>query len=236
MGDWIWRYAKLIANIPAAIASARLPNWARLVCVLLGIAIVCWFLLRQPELELPQLEAISPIDQIAFRSHWELRFPEFRRYFEKFAEEQDVDWRLLSVIGYQESKWLEDAVSPTGVRGIMMLTRRTAKEVGVADRTDPGESIAGGAQYLRYLLRRAPTDLDADEQTWFAVSAYNGGIGRLGKAYRKWRGSTTATASWREFESSMLNGNVDPLVRTAMLYTRRVRDYYHLADWITKTE
>ncbi|MEM7026579.1 MAG: TRAP transporter small permease subunit, partial [Pseudomonadota bacterium] len=33
----------------------------------------------------------------------------------------------LAAIGYQESHWRSQAVSPTGVRGIMMLTESTAE-------------------------------------------------------------------------------------------------------------
>ena len=41
------------------------------------------------------------------------------------------------------------AVSPTGVRGIMMLTEATADYLGIEDRVDPRNSIFGGAQYFR---------------------------------------------------------------------------------------
>ncbi len=41
--------------------------------------------------------------------------------FEKYAEE--IDWRLLAAIAYQESHWDAQATSPTGVRGMMMLTK-----------------------------------------------------------------------------------------------------------------
>ena len=57
--------------------------------------------------------------------------------------------RLLAAIGYQESHWNPRAVSPTGVRGVMMLTADTAKQLGVSNRRDPRESILGGARYLR---------------------------------------------------------------------------------------
>lgn len=229
-------YSNFVGRILSTLRWIRLPNWVKLSAVLFGLVLVCWFLLREPTIESPQLETISPIDRIAFHSHWELRLPTFRPLFEQFAQKHNVDWALLSVVGYQESKWLQDAVSPTGVRGVMMLTRRTAKEVGVSDRTDPEQSIAGGARYLNYLLGKAPDDLDLEGQKWFAVSAYNGGIGRLRKAYKRWRKSTSAGAVWLDFENAMLTEHPDPLIRTAMLYTKRVRDYHRLAVWILKTE
>ena len=47
--------------------------------------------------------------------------PDLQPLFEKYAEE--IDWRLLAAISYQESHWDAQATSPTGVRGLMMLTK-----------------------------------------------------------------------------------------------------------------
>ena len=41
--------------------------------------------------------------------------PQLKPLFEKYAEE--IDWRLLAAIAYQESHWDAQATSPTGVRG-----------------------------------------------------------------------------------------------------------------------
>src|SRR5690625_7012028 len=65
------------------------------------------------------------------------RLPELKPLFEQAASEYGLDWRLLAAIGYQESHWDSRAVSRTGVRGIMMLTQRTARQLGVEDRIDP---------------------------------------------------------------------------------------------------
>lgn len=55
---------------------------------------------------------------------------------------------LISAIMYQESKGDEDAVSHTGVRGLMQITGETAEGLGI-DRLDPGQSIEGGSRLLR---------------------------------------------------------------------------------------
>ena len=68
--------------------------------------------------------------------------------------QQQLDWRLLAAIGYQESHWNPEAVSPTGVRGIMMLTQTTAGSIGVDDRVDPAQSINGGADYFMQIKSR----------------------------------------------------------------------------------
>ena len=75
------------------------------------------------------------------------RMPIYKASFKKTAQQYDLDWHLLAAIGYQESYLKPDSVSPTGVRGIMMLTNSTAKAMGVSNRTDATQSIQGGAKY-----------------------------------------------------------------------------------------
>ncbi len=94
-------------------------------------------------------------------------------------QETDIDWMLLASIAYQESHWKADAVSPTGVKGIMMLTNAAAKEVSVMDRTDPIQSILGGAQYLLNVKDKIPDRITEPDHTWFALAGYNVGFGHL---------------------------------------------------------
>jgi membrane-bound lytic murein transglycosylase MltF len=82
----------------------------------------------------------------AFVRHLNQRFPDYQTSFEAAERETGIDWRLLAAIAYQESHWDADAVSPTGVEGLMMLTAKTAQIVGVKDRSDPHQSIMGGAR------------------------------------------------------------------------------------------
>lgn len=91
----------------------------------------------------------------------------------------DLDWRLLAAMSYQESHWDPLAKSPTGVRGLMMLTLATAKDMGVSSRLDPEQSIRGGAQYFSGLLRRVPDRIQQPDKTWLALAAYNIGLGHL---------------------------------------------------------
>ena len=119
------------------------------------------------------------VGTVEFRRHFSRRLPEYRELFQQAAEEHGLDWHLLAAVGYQESHWRPDAVSPTGVRGIMMLTQRTARELGIEDREDPASSIRGGAEYLAKTLRRIPDDIAEPDRTWMALAAYNVGFGHL---------------------------------------------------------
>jgi membrane-bound lytic murein transglycosylase F len=107
------------------------------------------------------------------------RLPALRPHFEAAAAETGYDWRLLAAIGYQESHWRADAVSPTGVRGIMMLTRSTARRVDVEDRSDPRQSILGGARYLRIVEQKIPDRIQAPNRLWLTLAGYNVGFGHL---------------------------------------------------------
>ena len=106
------------------------------------------------------------------------RLPRWKEEMERVAKEYDLDWELLAALSYQESHWNPRAKSPTGVRGLMMLTRATARELGV-NRLDPIESIEGGARYFVQAREKIPERIREPDRTWMALAAYNVGYGHL---------------------------------------------------------
>ncbi len=102
-----------------------------------------------------------------------------KAYFEQSGYDSGEDWRLLAAIGYQESHWEPEAVSPTGVRGIMMLTHETATDMGIGDRAGAAESIRGGAAYLHQMRDLIPDHIPEPDRTYFAIAIYNLGYGHL---------------------------------------------------------
>jgi membrane-bound lytic murein transglycosylase F len=130
------------------------------------------------------IEGFDYMGARTFLAHIEQRLPLYREAFEEAASQIQLDWRLLAAMGYQESHWDPGAVSPTGVRGIMMLTRAAAAEVGVEDRVDPLESIFGGARYFAGLKARLPERIREPDRTWLALAAYNIGLGHVEDARR----------------------------------------------------
>ncbi|MDO9188874.1 MAG: membrane-bound lytic murein transglycosylase MltF [Sulfurimicrobium sp.] len=105
--------------------------------------------------------------------------PKFRPLFHRAQLQTAQDWRLIAAIGYQESPWDPLATSPTGVRGLMMLTGDTADRLGVTDRLDPKQSILAGARYVNYLKDTVPERIPEPDRTWMALAAYNIGYGHL---------------------------------------------------------
>jgi len=130
------------------------------------------------------VESYEPVGTFTFMRQMRERLPPLRPYFEEAAAAHDLDWRLLAAVGYQESHWNPDAVSRTGVRGVMMLTRRTARQLGIEDRRDPEQSIKGGARYLRSMIDRVPERIGYPDRMWLGLAAYNVGYGHLEDARR----------------------------------------------------
>ncbi len=119
------------------------------------------------------------VDLARFKRRIERRLPRYRAAFEQAEAETGLPWTLLAAVAYQESHWRPDARSFTGVRGLMMLTRLTAREMGVSNRLDPEQSIQGGSHYLARLLKRLPESVTGEDRLWFALAAYNVGYGHL---------------------------------------------------------
>jgi len=122
---------------------------------------------------------INPVDSQTFLRRVRLRLPKYEKMIQEVALEYQLDWPLLAAISYQESHWNPYARSPTGVRGMMMLTSRTAKEMRVENRLDPLQSLRGGSRYFKKTKRLLPADITEPDRTWFALAAYNIGRGHL---------------------------------------------------------
>jgi len=181
-----------------------------------------------------------------FIRHYESRLPRYRKTFEEAGARFGIDWRLLAAIGYQESHWRSQAVSPTGVRGIMMLTEDTANYLGLEDRVDPVSSIFGGAQYYERQTERIADTVDEPDRTWMALAAYNVGFNHIKDARQivEWTGGNPDT--WVDISKAL------PLLAQRkwysrvpfgyargwepVLYVNNIRAYFNILKWLTGNE
>jgi membrane-bound lytic murein transglycosylase F len=124
-------------------------------------------------------KSLDEAGALTFSSHIDSHLPKWEQYFRDTADKFGVDWLLLAAMSYQESHWRANARSYTGVRGLMMLTRNTAKQIGIKNRTDPQQSIYGGAKYFTQITNRLPTRIKNPDRLWMALAAYNVGLGHL---------------------------------------------------------
>ena len=183
----------------------------------------------------------------SFIDHLYERLPRYANVFREAAQKHDLDWRLVAAMGYQESLWQKDAVSPTGVRGLMMLTRNTARHMGIQDRTDPEQSIRAGAAYLRQLLDRLPDDIPDPDRTWMAVAAYNVGLGHVEDARKITEYQGDDPDRWADVRERL------PLLKKpdyyrytrhgyarsgaqSVLYVQHVQRYYDQLVWASASE
>ncbi|MGZ5686026.1 MAG: membrane-bound lytic murein transglycosylase MltF [Usitatibacter sp.] len=122
---------------------------------------------------------ITAVDSGTLLERIVTHLPKLRPLFVEAELASGIDWRLVAAIGYQESHWDPLATSPTGVRGLMMLTEETADRLQIKDRLDARESILGGARYFALLREQMPPRIPEPDRTYLALAAYNIGVGHL---------------------------------------------------------
>ena len=189
---------------------------------------------------------INRLDNVDIANFLELRQSLLPRYRAAFKEAQDItgiDWRMLAALGFQESHWDPLATSPTGVRGLMMLTSDTADRMQLTDRLDPHQSILAGAQYLQELKDALPERITDPDRTWFALAAYNIGLGHLedARVLTQRRGGnpdlwvdvkkSLPLLSRYEYHSTLKHGYCRG--GEALVLTENIRNYY---DILARTE
>ncbi|HHJ12986.1 MAG TPA: membrane-bound lytic murein transglycosylase MltF [Gammaproteobacteria bacterium] len=193
---------------------------------------------------------VSDFDYVGTRrymKHIREKLPELQAWFEQAAKKTGEDWRLLAAIGYQESHWNPRAVSPTGVRGVMMLTRDTMQHLGITkSRHDPKASIEGGALYLASLKRRLPERIKDPDRTWLALAAYNVGFGHLEDARILAQQAGANPDKWTDVKKFLPRLSQKKWYRKTrygyargrepVRYVENIRSYYDILVWITERD
>lgn len=165
------------------------------------------------------VEEVTTSEAMVFAYRLQNRLPQWADTMKQVATEFDLDWQLLAAISYQESHWEAGAKSFTGVRGLMMLTKNTAKAMGVNDREDPQQSIYGGAKYFRLLLDRLPARIQGEDRLDMALAAYNQGLGHLEDARVLTERMGGDPTKWSDVSKYM------PLLSKAQYYNRAKHGY-----------
>ncbi|WP_094751441.1 membrane-bound lytic murein transglycosylase MltF [Psychromonas sp. CD1] len=185
------------------------------------------------------------VDTRIYLQRLKTRLPKYEIIFKEFQTD-DVSWRLLAAVSYQESHWSPLAKSPTGVRGMMMLTLDTANDLGIKNRLDARQSIKGGAKYLQQLINRLPDSIADNEKIWFALASYNLGYGHLIDARRLTKIRNQDPNSWADVKKNL------PLLhqkkwysktrygyargKEAQHYVNNIRQYLKTLNWFVKEQ
>jgi len=186
------------------------------------------------------IDSFDYVDTRHFKKQIRQRLPKYKKHFMNAGAKHNIPWTLIAAQSYQESHWRAKAKSPTGVRGIMMLTLPTAREMGVKWRLNPRTSIYGGAKYLRKLMRKLPEEIKEPDRTWFALAAYNVGMGHIkdarilakeqGKNPNKWSDMATVLPylSQRKYFEKLKYGYARG--NEPVLYVKRIRNFQDILE------
>ena len=201
---------------------------------------------RLRDLHLGHTDGVTRMNAFAFERAMHRTLPTYRSLIKQVAREFQIDWHLLAALAYQESQWNPRATSPTGVRGMMMLTRTTARELGVDNRLDALQSLRGGARYFKELMRRLPKSIEQPDRTWMALAAYNVGMGHLHDARALTESQGGDPNLWQDVEQRL------PLLQKSKYYkntrfgyargqeavtlVQNIRHYHSVLEWQDLTQ
>lgn len=187
------------------------------------------------------MDRLDFVESTTFLKHTEQRLPKYEGLFKKAAEETGIDWHMLAAIGYQESHWNPNAESPTGVKGIMMLTLAAAEEVDVSNRTNPEQSISGGARYLKYVESKLPERIGEPDRLWLTLAGYNVGFGHLEDARILTKRLGGDPDKWADVKQHLPKLSLEKWYKTLkqgyargkepVNYVDNIRAYYELLKW-----
>jgi len=192
------------------------------------------------------VDVLGYVGATTFAQHLQQRLPKFEKQFRTSAKVEEVDWRLLAAIGYQESMWQADVTSKTGVRGLMMLTQNTAQAMGVSNRLDPKQSIIGGAKYFAYVRDQLDDSILEPDRTWFALASYNIGSAHLDDARKLAQNEGLNPNKWLDVKKMLPRlAQKQWYSKTRYGYARggepvhfvaNIRRYYDILTWVTQPQ
>lgn len=145
------------------------------------------------------VETFDYVDTHKFLARVTTRLPKYKEFFIDAATKNDIEPSLLAAQSYQESHWDRKAKSPTGVRGIMMLTQPVAKSLGVTNRLDAEQNIYAGAKF-QAKMKKMVDEVNEPDRSWLALAAYNVGRGHFRDAQSLARKLNRNPDRWAEMK------------------------------------
>jgi membrane-bound lytic murein transglycosylase F len=125
------------------------------------------------------------------------------------------DWRLVSSVLYQESRFDPKATSWAGAGGLMQVMPSTASDLGLNDVYSPNQNVEAGTRYLRDIWEKFAHIPDSNQRIKFTLASYNCGYGHLLDAQR--------LSSKDGKDSLQFDENVAP-------WLRKMGEYRHYSD------
>lgn len=189
--DFVWVLRKELTGV-----AALLDEWSGTVQSQLMVA-------NLYDTYFAHLGLLNKFDLVMLKVRYRRDLPRYRALFDQAGRRHSIDPLFIAAMSYQESHWNPEATSFTGVRGLMMLTQETANEIGVTDRLDPRQSIFGGTRYFTQLRKQIDDDVGRPDNSYFALAAYNVGLGHVEDAQEVVRRHGGDHTSWSHLRDAL---------------------------------
>ncbi len=126
------------------------------------------------------------------------------------AAELHWDWRLLSALIYQESRFMIGLSSSRGAIGLMQIKQYTADKYGIKDIYDPRQNLKAGTMFLKELQDKFRNmGCDSLNSVLFAIASYNCGDVRICDAMKIAEQKGLDCCQWNDVRTIL------PLMRNA---------------------
>ena len=172
------------------------------------------------------------------------KLPIYEGKFKEAANVYNLDWKLLAAISYQESKWNNNAISPTGVKGLMMLTKSTATMLGV-NRLNPTETILGASKYITQLSKKYIKYND-DTKLSMTLASYNVGPGHINDIIKLANKDGANLENWLTLKKYLLKLHKNKFYKDmkfgyargweAVQYIENVKQYYDIISFLEEKD
>ena len=130
----------------------------------------------------------------------------YEAIFQSIAEEYSLDWHVLSEQAYRESRYDPFAVGAADDLGLMQILPTTwdewAPKLGVYNPFDPGNNVRVAAAYLVWIREQLVSE--AREEYYWALVAYNWGIGNVLRLLRSGGGWGSVPSQRQEYATTIL--------------------------------
>ena len=139
-------------------------------------------------------------EQLAEMAQLSQTISEFDPIMRKVGEEQGHDWRLMSAIAYNETRFREDLVSKRGAVGIMQIRPVVARHFNIPEEklaeTETNVRLAGMLLSELEGMLKLPASTPTVDRLSIVLASYNAGIGHIHDACRLARSEGADPHSW----------------------------------------
>lgn len=126
----------------------------------------------------------SSLITASFANKHQSGISQYDAIIKKYAQQYELDWRYISSIICQETKFISGLSGKGGSYGLMQLMPATMDYYGISFTDGDEAHIRAGVQHLKRISRSFEEIEEEDEKLYFIAAAYNAGRGHLFDAQR----------------------------------------------------